>query len=110
MIDISKIHEGTVIFTEGNRKRVVSHYDGKNIHFKDGSCYGWRHPGLTAIAEEEPESVEEVSDADDMRGWTVSALKNYCSEHEIPCKGCKTKADYLKAIDLNPVLNRVAED
>ena len=106
MIDISKIHEGTVIYTEGNRKRIVSHYDGKNIHFKDGSIYGWRHPGLTAIAEEEPV----VSEEDDMRGWTVSALKNYCAEHEIPCKGCKTKADYLKAIDLNPVVNRVAED
>ena len=106
MIDINKIHEGTVVYTEGNRKRVVSHYDGKNIHFKDGSIYGWRHPGLTAIAEEEPVESEE----DDMRGWTVAALKNYCSEHEIPCKGCKTKADYLKAIDLNPIVNRVAED
>lgn len=109
MIDISKIHEGTVIYTEGNRKRIVDNYDGKNIHFKDGAVYSWRHPGLTSIAEEAKENAVELPE-DDMRGWTIAALKGYCAEHEIPCKGCKIKADYLSAIGLKPVVNRVAED
>ena len=109
MIDTSKIHEGTIIYTEGNRKRVVDHYDGRNILFRDGSVYGWRHPGLTRIEEEADETSVGLPE-DDMRGWTIAALKNYCSEHEIPCKGCKIKADYLNAIGLKPILNRVAED
>ena len=109
MIDVSKLHEGTVVFTEGNRKRVVDHYDGKNIRFKDGAVYSWRHPGLTAIAEEQEEVNIELPD-EDMRGWTIAALKGYCAEHEIPCKGCRIKADYLSAIGLKPVVNRVAED
>ena len=104
MIDINKIHEGTVVYTEGNRKRVVSYYDGKNIHFKDGAVYGWRHPGLTSIEE------TLVEDEEDMRGWTVAALKTYCSEHEIPCKGCKTKTDYINAIGVIPPVDRISED
>ena len=64
---------------------------------------------LYRIAEEAEENAVELPE-DDMRGWTIAALKGYCAEHEIPCKGCKVKADYLNAIGLKPVVNRVAED
>ena len=94
MIDISLVKPGTVILTEKTRKRVVDHYDGKNIHFLDGAVYSWRHPGLTEIVT----SAEDWRT--DMEGWTLSALKTYCSENEIPCKGCRTKADYLDAIGI----------
>lgn len=104
MIDMSLVKPGTVILTEGERKRTVDHYDGKLIHFLDGSAYSWRHPGLTEI----------VTDSEDwrsdMEGWTLSALKSYCSENEIPCKGCKTKSDYLDAIGIRFASRTITEE
>jgi len=60
MIDITKIEEGTVIKTADRRKRTVASIDGKYIHFKDGSQYGFRHPDLIEILEKKP--AEKVSE------------------------------------------------
>ena len=104
MIDISKVKNGAVIKTADLRERTVDHRDGKYVYFTDGSKFALRHPDLIEFIEEaEHESV-------DMTGWTLASLKTYCSENEIPCKGCRTKADYLNAIDVKANVNRIAED
>ena len=103
MIDISKVKCGAVIRTADLRKRTVDHKDGKYVYFTDGSKYGLRHPDLM-------EFVEEAEEAVDMHGWTLASLKAYCSENEIPCKGCRTKADYLNAIGVKTNANHIAED
>ena len=60
MIDFTKIEEGTVIRTADRRKRTVASVDGKYIHFKDGSQFGFRHPDLIEIIEKKPvESIPE---------------------------------------------------
>ena len=104
MVDISKIISGAVIKTADLRKRTVDHKDGKYVYFTDGSKYGLRHPDLIEFIEDaENETV-------DMSGWTLASLKAYCSENEIPCKGCRTKSDYLNAIGVKTNVNRIAED
>ena len=65
MIDITKIEEGTVIKTADLRKRTVASIDGKYIHFKDGSQFGFRHPDLIEIIEKKPaETVSEPVEED----------------------------------------------
>ena len=76
MIDITKIEEGTVIKTADRRKRTVASIDGKYIHFKDGSQYGFRHPDLIEIIEKKPvETVSEPVEEDDSKPKKSSSKK-----------------------------------
>ena len=76
MVDITKIEEGIVIKTADRRKRTVASIDGKYIHFKDGSQYGFRHPDLIEIVEKKPvETVSEPVEEDDPKPKKSSSKK-----------------------------------
>lgn len=51
MIQRELLKEGAVVLTADKRKRTVKGTDGKYIYFKDGSCYGFRHPDLVEVVE-----------------------------------------------------------
>ena len=51
MIQRELLKEGTVVLTADKTKSTVKGTDGKYIYFKDGSCYGFRHPDLVEIVE-----------------------------------------------------------
>lgn len=105
MIDISKIQCGSIIKTADLRKRTVDHKDGKYVYFTDGSKYRLLHPDLIEFVDEPIHHKDE-----DMSGWTLASLKAYCTENEIPCKGCRTKADYLNVIGVLSPVERISED
>lgn len=48
----------------------------------------------------EEAAAERVSNVAGKEGWSLKQLRDYCEEHEIEVSGCRTKEDFVSAIQL----------